>query len=88
MRCLMQGHCDDGSSLSVNGALSTDTVDAGGLNMHLAIIGAGNVGAALGKGWARSGHTIAFGVPSPDNAKYAAAAQAAGAPRSSASLLR
>jgi 8-hydroxy-5-deazaflavin:NADPH oxidoreductase len=46
--------------------------------MHLATIGAGSVGAALGKGWARSGHTIAFGVPPPDNAKYAAAAQAAG----------
>jgi predicted dinucleotide-binding enzyme len=53
-------------------------MDAGGLSMHLAIIGAGNVGAALGKGWARSGHSIAFGVPSPDPAKYAAAAQAAG----------
>jgi predicted dinucleotide-binding enzyme len=46
--------------------------------MHLAIIGAGNVGGALGKGWARVGHTIAFGVPSPDNPKHAPAAQAAG----------
>ncbi len=46
--------------------------------MELAIIGAGNVGAALGKGWARSGHKIVFGVPTPSDPKYSTAAKAAG----------
>ena len=30
--------------------------------MNLAIIGAGNVGGALGKGWAKAGHKIKFGL--------------------------
>jgi len=30
--------------------------------MHIAIIGAGSVGASLGRGWARKGHAITFGV--------------------------
>ncbi len=30
--------------------------------MKLAIIGSGNVGSALGKAWAKAGHTIKFGV--------------------------
>ena len=30
--------------------------------MKIAIIGAGNVGSALGSGWAKAGHTIVFGV--------------------------
>ncbi len=30
--------------------------------MKIAIIGAGKVGSALGSGWAKAGHTIAFGV--------------------------
>ena len=30
--------------------------------MKIAIIGAGNVGGSLGRGWARAGHDIAFGV--------------------------
>ena len=30
--------------------------------MNIAIIGAGNVGGALGKSWAKAGHTIIFGV--------------------------
>jgi predicted dinucleotide-binding enzyme len=30
--------------------------------MHIAILGAGNVGGALGKGWSRAGHSIAYGV--------------------------
>jgi predicted dinucleotide-binding enzyme len=46
--------------------------------MRLAILGAGNVGGALGRGWARSGHTIAFGVRNPDDPKHAAAANGAG----------
>ena len=33
--------------------------------MNIAIIGAGNVGGALGKGWAKAGHSIIFGVRDP-----------------------
>ena len=46
--------------------------------MRIAIIGAGNVGGALGKGWARTGHRIAYGVPDPSDPKYRATAEAAG----------
>ncbi|HEX2285146.1 MAG TPA: NAD(P)-binding domain-containing protein [Mycobacterium sp.] len=38
--------------------------------MKIAIIGAGNVGRALGGAW-RSGHDITYGVRSPGDAKYA-----------------
>ncbi len=34
--------------------------------MNIAIIGAGNVGATLGRRFAEIGHTVAFGVPRPD----------------------
>lgn len=34
--------------------------------MKIAMIGAGNVGGALGRLWAAKGHEIAFGVPEPD----------------------
>src|SRR5262245_26592181 len=37
--------------------------------MKIAIIGAGNVGSALGHGWASAGHEIAFGVRDPTDAK-------------------
>lgn len=37
--------------------------------MKIAIIGAGNVGGALGKGWAAKGHSIFFGVPDPKSEK-------------------
>ncbi|HMK80860.1 MAG TPA: NAD(P)-binding domain-containing protein, partial [Xanthobacteraceae bacterium] len=30
--------------------------------MKIAVIGAGNVGGALGTAWAKAGHAIAFGV--------------------------
>lgn len=30
--------------------------------MKIAVIGAGNVGGALGKGWAKKGHSVMFGV--------------------------
>lgn len=33
--------------------------------MKIAIIGAGNLGGALGKAWAKAGHTILFGVRDP-----------------------
>ena len=46
--------------------------------MRLAILGAGNVGGALGRGWARAGHEIVYGVPSPGDSKHRAAAEAAG----------
>jgi predicted dinucleotide-binding enzyme len=46
--------------------------------MRLAIIGAGAVGGALGKGWARAGHTIVYGVPTPSDQRHASAAEAAG----------
>src|ERR1700730_11516029 len=37
--------------------------------MKIAIIGAGNVGAALGKAWTKRGHEIVFGVRDPESAK-------------------
>jgi len=46
--------------------------------MRIAILGTGNVGAALGKGWARARHTIAYGVRDPGAAKHKAAAAEAG----------
>ena len=49
--------------------------------MHVAILGAGNVGGALGKGWALKGHAIAYGVPDPSDAKHRAVAEAAGKAR-------
>src|SRR6185437_11222329 len=38
--------------------------------MKIAILGAGNVGKALGKTWARRGHDVTYGVRHPDDAKY------------------
>lgn len=46
--------------------------------MQIAIIGAGNVGGALGKSWARAGHSITYGVPAPSAARHRATAEAAG----------
>ena len=46
--------------------------------MRIAILGAGNVGGALGKGWARTGHAIAYGLPDPSDPRYHATAKAAG----------
>lgn len=45
---------------------------------EIAIIGAGNVGAALGEGWARTGRRILFGVTDPADAKHAKTAERAG----------
>lgn len=42
--------------------------------MQIAIIGAGNVGAALGQGWSRAGHTIRYGVSDPTDNKHRSAA--------------
>src|SRR5438045_2002477 len=37
--------------------------------MNIGIIGAGNVGGTLGKGWAAAGHKIKFGVRNPADQK-------------------
>lgn len=37
--------------------------------MDIAIIGAGNVGGALGRNWGKAGHTIRFGVRDPSTAE-------------------
>jgi 8-hydroxy-5-deazaflavin:NADPH oxidoreductase len=37
--------------------------------MNIAIIGSGNVGSALGKGWLNAGHSVVFGVRNPDSPK-------------------
>ncbi|HKW88753.1 MAG TPA: NADPH-dependent F420 reductase [Candidatus Acidoferrales bacterium] len=37
--------------------------------MKIAILGAGNVGGALGKGWAAKGHSVFYGVPDPNGDK-------------------
>ena len=37
--------------------------------MKIAIIGAGNVGTTLGRGWLRAGHQVTYGVREPDSAK-------------------
>ncbi len=39
--------------------------------MRIAIIGAGNVGRALGSGWARAGHRVRFGLRDPADQAYA-----------------
>jgi len=38
--------------------------------MRIAIIGAGNVGSALGHGWLGAGEDVVFGVPNPAESKY------------------
>lgn len=45
--------------------------------MHTSILGAGNVGMALGRALTRCGQSVVYGVPDPD--KYAAAVAALGA---------
>ena len=40
--------------------------------MKIAIIGAGNVGGALGGAWVKSGHDVMFGVRDPSSPKVAA----------------
>ncbi len=46
--------------------------------MKLAILGAGNVGGALGKGWAKKGHTVVFGVRAAADPKVTALLKDAG----------
>lgn len=40
--------------------------------MKIAMIGAGNVGSALGRAWLLIGEDVLFGVPDPSDPKYAA----------------
>jgi hypothetical protein len=40
--------------------------------MRIAILGAGQVGRAVGEGWAKAGHDVVYGVRDPDDAKHAA----------------
>lgn len=47
--------------------------------MQIAIIGTGNVGAALGQRWATAGHDIVFGARAPGAAKVAALVKKLGA---------
>lgn len=44
--------------------------------MRIAIIGAGNVGQALGAGWAKKNHQVVFGVRDPNSDKTKAALKA------------
>jgi 8-hydroxy-5-deazaflavin:NADPH oxidoreductase len=37
--------------------------------MRIGILGAGNVGGTLGRGWASKGHEVFFGVPRPQDAR-------------------
>jgi hypothetical protein len=46
--------------------------------MRIGIIGTGNVGSTLGKGWAAKGHAVVFGVRNTGDAKVQAAVKAAG----------
>lgn len=39
--------------------------------MKFAIIGAGNVGKAIGEAWVRAGHSVVYGVPDSRDPKYA-----------------
>ena len=47
--------------------------------MSIAIIGTGNVGSALARGWARAGRKIVLGVRDPSNAEVAKLAREIGA---------
>ena len=46
--------------------------------MNITIIGAGNVGGALGKSWAKAGHKIKFGVRHPGDPKHRGLLEACG----------
>jgi NADPH-dependent F420 reductase len=46
--------------------------------MKIAVIGAGNVGGALGKRWAKAGHEVTFGARDPNDAKLVALVRESG----------
>ncbi|MGH9453530.1 MAG: NADPH-dependent F420 reductase, partial [Terriglobia bacterium] len=45
-------------------------------NLTIAVLGAGNVGGALGRLWASAGHEVRFGVPHPRGERVVAAVAA------------
>ena len=47
--------------------------------MKIGIVGAGNVGGALGKGWAKKGHEVMFGVRNASDPEVNALLKQAGA---------
>src|SRR5207302_54938 len=51
----------------------------GGQAMKIGIVGAGNVGGALGKGWAKKGHEVMFGVRNASDPEVNALLKQAGA---------
>jgi len=54
--------------------------------MKIGIIGAGNVGGALGKGWAASGHEVKFGVRDPAKPEVTALLKQLGSAASASSV--
>jgi predicted dinucleotide-binding enzyme len=54
--------------------------------MKIAIIGAGNVGGTLGKGWAKRGHEVVFGVRKPSDQKLTQILAATGGKAHAASV--
>jgi hypothetical protein len=52
--------------------------------MRIAVIGTGNVGATLGRRWARGGHAVIFGTRRPDHEEVRALVGASGAGASAA----
>lgn len=47
--------------------------------MNIAILGAGNVGGALGRSWSKAGHAVVYGVREPNSEKHRALLDATGA---------
>jgi hypothetical protein len=54
--------------------------------VKIAIIGAGNVGAALGTGWAKAGHEVAYAVRNPQKPEVLAAVARGGDRASAANI--
>lgn len=54
--------------------------------MHIAVLGAGNVGGTLGKRWAGAGNQVTFGVRDPDDAKIQTLVRDSGANAAAASI--
>jgi 8-hydroxy-5-deazaflavin:NADPH oxidoreductase len=54
--------------------------------MKIAILGAGQVGGTLGKGWAKAGHAVKFGARDPAKPELQALVKQAGANASSGSV--
>jgi len=54
--------------------------------MKIAVIGSGNVGGTLGKGWAERGHEVVFGVRKPSDQKLTQLLEATGGQARAASV--